>query len=293
MDSESLKIFCAVAAELSITQAAARLGRVPSNVTTRIQQLETDVGADLFVRTGKRIALSTAGERFLDYAKRLLALEEEARHVVTGGRDGGLLRIGSMESTAASRLPSVLAVFHRDHPTTRLELSTGPSRQLIEQLRTGKLDCAFAALPPSMDAAATLLEMGIQATQVWTEELVLLLPASESDSRDPRHIRTRSLAAFPQGCTYRSVADTCLGIAGTTEWKIQEMSSYHAMIACVAAGACVTVLPQSVLELTSAPIELKTLPLGPCVTYLLAREGFDVPAFQHLIAQIAEIQAAQ
>ncbi|WP_303396340.1 LysR family transcriptional regulator [Ralstonia solanacearum] len=85
MDSESLRIFCSVASELSITHAAARLGRAPSNVTTRIQQLEADIGTDLFVRTGKRMALSTAGERFLDYAKRLLALEDEARHVVTGG----------------------------------------------------------------------------------------------------------------------------------------------------------------------------------------------------------------
>ena len=78
MDRESLKIFKAVAAELSITQASVRLGRAPSNVTTRIQQLEADVGAELFVRAGKRMTLSVAGECFLDYAQRMLALEEEA-----------------------------------------------------------------------------------------------------------------------------------------------------------------------------------------------------------------------
>ncbi|MDI7047178.1 LysR family transcriptional regulator, partial [Escherichia coli] len=94
MDLESLNIFCIVAAELSITRAAGRLGRVQSNVTTRIQQLEADVGVELFVRSGKRLSLSTAGERFLDYARRLLALEEEARNVVTGGLDGGVLRMG-------------------------------------------------------------------------------------------------------------------------------------------------------------------------------------------------------
>lgn len=81
MDLESLRIFRAVASELSITHAAARLGRVQSNVSTRVQQLETELGADLFVRTGKRMALSAAGERFLDYAQRMLALGEEARHV--------------------------------------------------------------------------------------------------------------------------------------------------------------------------------------------------------------------
>ncbi|MEG0881337.1 MAG: LysR family transcriptional regulator, partial [Janthinobacterium sp.] len=76
MDSESLRIFCSVASELSVTQAAARLARAPSSVTTRIQQLEADIGAALFVRTNKRMALTAAGERFLEYAQRLLALAE-------------------------------------------------------------------------------------------------------------------------------------------------------------------------------------------------------------------------
>ena len=166
MDSESLRIFCTVAAELNVTRAAGRLGRAPSNVTTRIQQLEADVGAELFVRTGKRLGLSTAGERFLDYARRLLALEDEARHVVTGGRDGGALRIGSMESTAASRLPDVLAAYHAGHPATRLQVATGPSRPLLEQVRTGRLDCAFLALPPLPAGEAGLRDMGLRAVPV-------------------------------------------------------------------------------------------------------------------------------
>ena len=285
MDSESLKIFCAVAAELSITNAATRLGRVPSNVTTRIQQLEAGLGAQLFVRTGKRIALSGAGERFLDYAKRMLALEEEARHVVTGGRDGGTLRIGSMESTAASRLPAVLASYHAHHPATRLELQTGPSRQLLEQVRMGKLDCAFAALPPAMDGGADLAEMGLQARAIWIEELLLLLPAGTAPEVDARAMRPRSLAAFPQGCTYRGAAEQWLGIA-SGGWQIQEMSSYHAMIACVAAGASVSVLPASVLELSPAAATLSTVALGSMATCLVWREGYDVPAFRKLTGQL-------
>ena len=79
MDSETLRIFSAVAAELSITRAAARLGRAPSNVTTRIQQLEGELGIELFSRVGKRMSLSAAGERLVEYSARLLALEEEAR----------------------------------------------------------------------------------------------------------------------------------------------------------------------------------------------------------------------
>ena len=286
MDTESLKIFCAVAAELSITNAAARLGRVPSNVTTRIQQLEADMGVALFVRTGKRIALSGAGERFHDYATRMLALEDEARQAVTGGRDGGSLRIGSMESTAASRLPAVLARYHAQHAATRLTLQTGPSRQLVEQVRTGQLDCAFAALPPAPDGRDELAEMGLQARAIWTEELLLLLPAGTPDVQAARDVRPRSLAAFPPGCTYRGAAERWLGIAGSGDWQIQEMGSYHAMIACVAAGASVTVLPASVLQLSPAAGALPAIALGPLDTCLVWRQGYDVPAFQNLTAQL-------
>lgn len=277
METESLRIFCAVAAELSITQAAARLGRAPSNVTTRIQQLEAELGAGLFVRTGKRIALSAAGEQFLVYAERLLALEDEARQVVSNGASGGVLRIGSMESTAASRLPGVLAAFHVDHPGTQLSLRTGPSRQLIEQVRTGALDCAFAALP---DGGGDLAETGLRAMPVWTEDLLLLMPPGEAGVDDVRKVTARSLAAFPQGCTYRSLAEDRLGIAGAAAWRVHEMSSYHAMIVCVAAGACVTVLPASVLALGGAPASLTTLPLGRLDTCLVWRDGFATPAFR-------------
>jgi DNA-binding transcriptional LysR family regulator len=286
METESLRIFCAVAAELSITQAAARLGRAPSNVTTRIQQLEGDLGAGLFVRTGKRIALSTAGQQFLAYAERLLALEDEARQVVSNGASGGVLRIGSMESTAASRLPAVLAAFHVDHPSTQLSLRTGPSRQLIEQVKTGALDCALAALADGGADLADLAGTGLRAMPVWAEDLLLLMPPGEAGVDDAGKVTARSLAAFPQGCTYRSLAEDRLGVSGDPAWRVHEMNSYHAMIACVAAGACVTVLPASVLALGGAPASLTTLPLGRLDTCLVWRDGFATPAFRAFAARL-------
>lgn len=290
MHLESLRIFLAVAAELSITQASARLARAPSNVTTRIQQLEADLGTDLFVRTGKRMALSRAGERFLSYAQRMLALEEEARHVIIGGADGGTLHIGSMESTAASRLPALLAGYHTRFAQTRLEITTGPSRALLEMVRNGQLDCAFAALPGGLEEAGALDELGLSAQPIWQEELLLLLPSTESGAQTPAEVRLRSLAAFKPGCTYRALAEKCLGIPDSTQWQIQEMGSYHAMLACVAAGACVTVLPRSVLELSHAPSGLNTLGLGHAVTQLIWRTDYDVPAFRKLLQQIAEMR---
>src|SRR3546814_3361639 len=79
LDLAALEIFCCVAQERSISGAAARLGRVQSNVSTRLKQLEEMLGAVLFVRTRRGLTLTEAGRTLLDYAERLLALSREAR----------------------------------------------------------------------------------------------------------------------------------------------------------------------------------------------------------------------
>src|SRR4030095_14608966 len=100
MDLSDLKIFSAVVREGSVTRAAQRLHRVQSNVTTRIRQLEDDLGVALFIREGKRLHLAPAGQVLLDYADRLLVLADEATAAVQDPRPRGTFRLGSIESTA-------------------------------------------------------------------------------------------------------------------------------------------------------------------------------------------------
>ncbi|MBP6419826.1 MAG: LysR family transcriptional regulator, partial [Giesbergeria sp.] len=147
MDFVALEIFCAVAAEGSVTRAAQRLQRVQSNVTTRVRQLEDAVGCTLFLREGKRMALTPEGQTLLAYAQRLLALAEEARQALQPSQPQGRLRLGAMESTAASRLPGPLAQFHGQWPGVALELSTGASQGLLDRLRAHTLDAVLIAWP--------------------------------------------------------------------------------------------------------------------------------------------------
>jgi DNA-binding transcriptional LysR family regulator len=278
MDLETLRIFREVAAAASISHAAAKLGRAPSNVTTRVQGLEADLGVELFVRTGKRMHLSTVGQQFLGYAQRLLALEDEARQMVTGGRNGGVLRVGCMESTAASRLPAPLAAYCSREASTRLEVSTGTSTSLLDRLRVGDLDCAFAAIPAGLSDPSVLEELGMSAKRVWKEKLVLLLPERET-ARSASHVQTRCLAAFKTGCTYRALAEELLGVVAGSGWSVQEVGSYHAMLAIVAAGAGVSLLPESVLALSGGPQKLKSISAGNSYTSLVWRSGYETPAF--------------
>lgn len=281
MDHQSLEIFCAVAAELSITRAAKQLGRVQSSVTTRIQQLEEQLGVALFVREGKRLSLSAEGERFLDYANRLLALAEEARQMLRPQAPQGVLRLGSMESTAASRLPVPLAQFHNRYPDVQLRITTGPSRPLLDAVCNGLLDCALVALPGIADSLGTedLEALGLVGEPVFKEELLLLLPASHPPISHPRDVAVRSLAAFRPGCSYRSIAEDWLANPSLT---IQEVGSYHAMLACVAAGSCVSLMPRSVLELLRDPPAIHTHPVTQMDTWLVWRRGFNTPTFTAL-----------
>ena len=283
MDLAALEIFRAVALEGSVTRAAERLGRVQSNVTTRVQQLEEQLGATLFLRQGKRMVLTTAGESLRGYADRLLALAEEARQSVHPGQPGGRLRLGAMESTAAARLPQPLAQLHAQWPGLVLELSTAPSRQLVEQVLSHTIDCALVAWPPpGVDADAP-----VEHTAVFTETLLLALPADHPPVQTPQDLQLDTLAAFSTGCTYRRMGESYMQQqrSGAAP-KVLELASYHAILACVAAGRCAGVVPQAVIDLMREPPALRLVPLADCDTVLVRRRGYQSPALDALHAAL-------
>lgn len=282
MDLTALEIFRAVAQEGSVTRAAERLGRVQSNVTTRVQQLEEQLGATLFLREGKRMVPTPAGESLRGYADRLLALAEEARQSVHPHEPGGRLRLGAMESTAAARLPQPLAQLHAQWPGLVLELSTAPSRQLVEQVLAHQIDCALVAWPPpGIDADAPL-----EHAAMFTEPLLLALPADHPPVHTPQDLQLDTLAAFSNGCTYRRMGESFLQQKSGSPPRVLELASYHAILACVAAGRCAGVVPQAVIDLMREPPALRWVALGRCDTVLVTRRGYQSPALQALRAAL-------
>ncbi|WP_342246885.1 LysR family transcriptional regulator [Pseudomonas sp. OTU5201] len=281
MDLSSLEIFRAVALEHSVTRAAQRLQRAQSNVTTRIRQLEEELGTPLFLRDGKRMTLTDRGQAFLDYSERLLALADEARQAMQPQLPGGRLRLGSMESTAASRLPGPLARFHGQCPEVELEVSTGTSQALMDAVLARRLDCALVAWPQSkVSWREEIAAMALEARPVFEEELLLILPASHPQVAGPGDVQVRGLAGFAEGCTYRQIAENWLSAEGLPPPKVQQVGSYHAILACVAAGSCVGILPRSVLELQREPPLLRQIPLMRVETLLVWRQGYATASFE-------------
>ena len=240
MNFVDLQVFKCVVDEGGIIKAARKLHRVPSSVTTRIKQLETSLGVTLFHRHRQRLHLSPTGELLLAYAERLIQLSDEARAVVSGGMPQGALKLGALESTTASRLPRILADFHRRYPEVRLELTTGTNDDLMTKVADRRLDAAFIAEPP----AARVLEH----IPVFTERLIVITNSDHPPIRRARDVEGASLIAFPEGCAYRRVLQRWLGRESLAPLRVLELNSYHAIVACVSSGAGIALVPESVLR---------------------------------------------
>src|SRR5438105_4303364 len=257
IDLTALEIFKAVAEQGSITKAAARLHRVQSNVTTRVKQLEERLGAQLFLRQHRRLVLSPQGKRLLAYADQLLHLSSEAEAALRNGRPAGTLQIGALESTAATRLPPVLSRDHRAYPDVRIELVTGTTGALVTRVMNHEVEAAFVAEPFTANDLA--------AEPVFSEELVLIAPKGFPKIKTPKDIGHTTLIAFATGCSYRQRLEAWLGGAQVVPERVMEFGSYHAIVACVAAGAGIAIVPRSVLRVSRGERHLTAYPLPAAV----------------------------
>ncbi|SPC14570.1 LysR family transcriptional regulator [Cupriavidus taiwanensis] len=294
MELAELEIFRAVATEQSVTRAARLLDRVQSNVTTRVKQLEEALGVALFQRDSKRMLLTPEGHRLLAYANQMLALAEEARQSVQGAAPSGRLRIGTMESAAANRLPMPLARLHAAWPGVEIEIRTGTTRALVDAVLDHRLDCAVVAHPgegPARAADMDELAPGLEGTYLFTEHLQLVLPGSHPKARGPQDVALRRLAAFPKGCTYRQCAEDWLA-QGTDDMRqrlaITEMPSYHAMLACVSAGTAMAILPRSLLALHRDAVDVQTVPVRAVHTYIVKRAGYATHACDAFVRELRD-----
>jgi len=243
LDLAELQIFKAVVDEGGVAKAAARLHRVPSNVTTRVKQLEARLGTALFHRRRRRLVLTPDGQVLLAYADRLLRLSSEAEAALTGGAPRGTLRLGTLESTAATRLAPVLSRYHLTYPDVRLDLVTGTSGALIAKVLRDELDAAFVAEPFAAE--------GLEMQPAFRERLVLIAPKSVPKLTSAKAIGQRTIIAFGAGCSYRRCLEDWLARSKVVPGRVMEFTSYHAIVTCVAAGAGVALVPESVL--TSVP----------------------------------------
>jgi DNA-binding transcriptional LysR family regulator len=219
----------AVAMELGgFARAAERLGRSQSAVSLQMRKLEDRVGRPLFRRQGRGLVLTDAGDVVLDYARRILELNDEAVAVARGISVEGSVRFGVPQDFGDTWLPPVLARFTRAHPSVVIEARVDRSNKLDEQIAQGSLDLAL--LWGSAQARANAVAVG-RLPMVWIGLKGYVSPRGE---RIP-------LALFEQPCVFRQPSVEALERA-KRPWRLAFTSpSLSGLWAAVAAGLGLTV----------------------------------------------------
>ena len=269
MDLEDIKIFREVVLHGSMTQAAETLGYAQSSVTARIRKIEANLKVNLFYRNAKGVQLTPSGQIFLEYCLKITQLTEELYlHLSPSEVPNGLLRIGSMETTAAIRLPTLLKKYHSLYDKVELSLQTGPTEYLINQVLNYELDLAFVAAPVNHPE---IIEI-----ESFREEMVLVAESKENIQEIVDIIGNRTILVFRPGCSYRSLLERYLLESKSIPLRRFEFGSLEAIIGGVSAGIGISLLPRSVIEdkLQSGVLIAYELPshLRICTTMIIQRK---------------------
>lgn len=267
IDFLGLETFLAIGESGSITAAAQRLNCVQSAVTARLRKLEDGLGTSLAERHARGVTLTEAGERLMCYARRIARLAEEAESAVSAAaQPGERLRLGAMETTAAVRMPPVLARLMAETPRVRLSLATGASDHLTREVLAGRLDAALVG--------GRVEHPELTVRTLLTEELVEVRAAGLPPEA------TRVLLGFRRGCSYRARAEAWLRHDGRTPFEVMEFGSLDAILGCAAAGLGVAVLPRVVAAERVPGLTIRSLPpeLAMLDTCLIARHDMPLPA---------------
>ena len=261
MDIGLLRSFVSVVDAGGFTRAGERVHRAQSTVSQQIKRLEEMLGRPLLERNGKQAVPTQEGERLLSYARRILALEQEARDVVTRPTADGILRLGIPEDFATYRLPELLSDFARSRPTLRLDVRCGLSVTHQRALERGELDLALYKRNAGQG----------DAIAAWPERLQWITSRKSPVDLDRDPV---PLAVAEQGCLYRERLVHAIEAAGRT-WRVAYTSpNLTGIQAAVSVGLGVSILPEIAIRDDHCVIESRGfMPITDTEMALVAAEN--------------------
>ncbi|GAA0570414.1 LysR substrate-binding domain-containing protein [Caenispirillum bisanense] len=276
LPSDLLRTFVAVVDDGGMSAAGLRVGRSQSAVSLQVKRLEELTGTALFRRDSRDLALTSAGETLLPYARRLLALNDQAMAALAPARLTGVVRLGVVQDFAETALPRVLARFAEAHPAVALETRVGPSAALRDALAHGGLDVCLAVGAAEGAAAHRTVPMA------WL--------AAEGLAALPRPL---PLALLDPPCTYRAAALAAVEGAGIAHRIAYSGPGLSAATAAVRAGLATTAgtadaAAGGLVALAPGPAAGRGPPPPPAAAPPLQVAATAGPAARRLAAVMAE-----
>ncbi len=246
MELHQLRIFVTVAEESSFTRAAEKLGYVQSNISGQIRALEEEFKTRLFERLGKRVALTSDGEKLLHHARQLLKYASETKELMSRSSvPSGTIRIGTAESLLVFRLPALFREYGRLYPQVNLIIHQGTSVDLRQWLRDNTIDVVFELDDRINDADLN--------TWILCEEPMVIIGNCEhhlvkKGFIEPEDICKESFIFTERGCSYRSQMERHLAKLDIRPRSSYEFDSIEAIKQLVVSRLGIALLPRAAVE---------------------------------------------
>ena len=224
LDLTALRSFVAIADAGGVTRAAGFLNLTQSAVSMQIKRLEDMLQVEVLDRSGRRVALTAAGEQLLGYARKMLMLNDEAFGRLTHNNFEGEIVLGVPHDIVYPNIPKVLQRFNRDYPKMKVTLLSSFTRSLIEQFGRGECDIILSTEDGRGEGGETLTELPL----VW-----IGAPGGQAWRQRPLRL------AYEYRCIFRQRAQAALDAAGVTWEMAVESDNTRTIEASVSADLAV------------------------------------------------------
>ena len=288
MEIRQLRAFVAIAESGTFTAGALRVHVTQAAISMQIRQLETEIGAKVFVRAPRHVILTEAGEQLLRRARHILREHDAALDEIAelAGAERGRLRIGSASAMVLTeQLPAILKELRKQHPAAEIAVTSGTSEVLVDQILAGEVDIAFVSLPVDV--------RGIKTERLSEDQLVAIA--------SPRHklAKQRTISAYTlagerlilgeRGGNTRRLIDQFFAQAGVTLRVAMELSRQQAIKRMVEEDMGVGIVPlQSVKEEVEKGKLIRWWIEGAQINWELGiaqlSNGYDSPIMQKFVA---------
>ena len=278
MELRLLRSFIVLAEELHFGRAAERLCIVQPALSMQIRALENELGAVLFDRDRHRVELSAAGEVFLPEAQATLDQAQRAVQRVRAAEAGevGMIRLGFVSSVLPAYLPQLIRELHARHPLIELELKDMPTPDQLAALNANSIDFGFVRLP--------IEDKRVTTRTVLEEEFIVVLPAGHALCA-LSEVAPADLAGHPAFFLARRFAPgfhdaflLAMKRSGTPLAIARELGEFTTMVALIAAGMGIGVVPKLAMVAKPDNVEIRPLLLPECRSRVgLAWTGLDTP----------------
>ncbi|MDQ0316533.1 LysR substrate-binding domain-containing protein [Amorphus orientalis] len=283
LDPDVLRTFMVVAEAPSFADAGNRLNKTQSTVSVQMRRLEEILGVELFAKQGRKNVLTSAGKELLDYAVRIVRLNDEAVGRFRRPAISGRIRIGTPDDYAEAYLPEIFGRFARTHPTVEVSLECQSSERLTQLMDAGELDLAIITMTGPTNRARVVHREQLQ----WVAG-----DCCEAETQSPL-----PLAVWQPGCIWRTLTMQALDTAGIPYRIAYSGTNAMALAMAVRQGLAVAAMPMRMAQNGFRQLGCGSgLPVLSSFDIGVMRSDQDNPIvdafYDHVVASFDELEAA-